>query len=462
MSSNTLTQEQKKIVLSSIKIKQIVAGAGCGKTFTIIEAITHYFTKGLKAEKLMLITFTRKAASEMKERLQKKLLESNSNIDLSKAKIGTFHSVCFAMLKKYFPATIRNAEIMDEEKSKNVHYSISEKYKEKLLGLPLDVLFKSEDLKPELVKIKKQIEKEYNSHKKLHNLLDFDDIIYTFLDAAKKSKKLSTIQKDFSLVVVDEFQDSGKLEMEFLKILKPKRLMVVGDDWQSIYSFRRADLEYTKNFRKYFSGSKQFFLTCNYRSTTNIISVSAQSIRKCKGLISKKIKAYNKLGPRPVLVLFQKNQLLEESIKEISLWLSKNPSGHTALLSRTNRQSDLMKKIFLKSYRPTPSKNDNDKKNKIEFMTIHQAKGLEFDNVIIAPIDSKSIPHPDGKVEEEMRLLYVACSRAKKNLLMLAAHSKNPSPFLSFFRRSLKKFYLLDTGKIKKTLEKDWGISSAG
>ena len=121
-----------------------------------------------------------------------------------------------------------------------------------------------------------------------------------------------------------------------------------------------------------------------------------------------------------------------------------------------------MEKIFLKSFRKESAKKDQNRNNKIEFMTIHQAKGLEFDNVIIAPIDSKSIPHPDGKVEEEMRLLYVACSRAKKNLLMLAAHSKNPSPFISFFRRSLKKVYLLDTRKIKKNLDKDWGISSAG
>jgi len=480
-----LSNEQSNIVYHKARFKQVIAGAGCGKTFTVVELIFQQILEGLDPARLMLITFTRKAADEMKMRLIKKYQDYGSKNNklsrhLEKSFIGTFHSISLRLLQHFFPNISQGKRIINEEEQQRIYSNIALDYKPLLKGLPLTILHnlslpenkseyhpalhqtiayfelkanranaaskanKTDPFLNKLIQIKLEIEAKYQRFKMENRLIDFNDMLQlwnkSFSIADKKLKK--NIINHFDLIVVDEFQDTGLTEMNFLLNIDPRKLLVVGDDWQSIYSFRKAEVFFSVNFHKFFSKSKRFYLTTNYRSSPEIIKSSNQVIKYCPGLLPKKLKPHHPKGRNPLILFGDEYHTLRNTLKlsvEYALE-SQETNEQLAILCRTNKQVAKIKELIQVRVKS------------LKVMTIHQSKGLEFDYVFIYILDKKSLPHPAAKIDEEIRLFYVAMSRAKKFLVIFALVGLNQSPFLAMLNK--KTIKRLISPKLKIYLKK--------
>jgi len=226
----------------------------------------------------------------------------------------------------------------------------------------------------------------------------------------------SDIQNRFTYVMVDEFQDTSENNFKLLKLLLPENIpnvFMVGDDWQSIYKFRDARIEYMVNARKYFDNLTVHTLNSNYRSKEEIVKISNRLIEKNKFRSRRFITAIRGSGGK---VLFHKVHSFEEETHLAKTLTQKYDTESIAILYRNNWQGN-----FLQS--------KMDSKPNIQFMTIHGAKGLEFDVVILCGVKDRLLPDPYTDIEEERRLMYVALTRAK-NCLHIIYHptysNKNP------------------------------------
>jgi superfamily I DNA/RNA helicase len=185
-----------------------------------------------------------------------------------------------------------------------------------------------------------------------------------------------------------------------------KNLFAVGDDWQAIYGFRNARVEYILGMKKYFPHLRVHKLTINYRSRAELVSVSNRFIKGNKKRTKKKLSAA--LGRGGSVYHYSVSSFDEECILVKNL-LEKN-TGETAILFRNNRQGEALLKRF-----PEIEHREN-----TFFMTIHSSKGLEFNTVIITGVDDAIIPDRNSYIEEERRLFYVALTRAKERLYVVS------------------------------------------
>ena len=395
------------------KCVQLIAGAGSGKTTTLIEAIKAYVHNQSNAENVCFITFTKKAAHEMKERLSKQ--------NISAGFIGTIHSFAYQLIRKDGKEKLNIIQDSNEIYKKLVE----EKFQE-LKYIPMEFLFHRGQTQNERVR---ELKNNYEKYKEEKNLYDFDDLI-------TKSIRLlhdKSIENPYPVVLVDEFQDTSPLQVEFIRALEPKKLFVVGDDWQSIYKFRGADVSVNINFAKTFKGSTRMFLTRNFRSQKRIVKLGNQAIKLSKEYIRKKLVAHKKRESRPTCLIFYKKSNESDShqriLKKMLLWNSKNcPLSEATILVRTNREQAILEKII-----PTG----------FDVMTLHSSKGLEFENVIIWGIQKKNIPHEWGDLDEEVRLLYVGITRAKSRLQFVAIEEENHhSSFLPFLNSKCRVAYI--------------------
>ena len=381
-------------------IVQLLAGAGSGKTTTLIEAVR--IRKLLNTnEKVALITFTKKAAIEMKERL----LKSSTHVEF----VGTIHALCHKLIKSE-----RNFKLLqnDLEVLKPIVKSVMGNSQ-----IPLEFALQGSSTTLEQ---KEMILAKYREYKKEHDLLDFSDLI---LEATKLQ---SNLKEMFETIFIDEFQDTSPLQMKFIKSLKFKKLFVVGDEKQSIYKFRNADVQIFLDFKSQFPKTKQFQLRKNYRSQKRIVKLANRFISNSKEVISKPLRSTQGSDQKPILYVFTEPVTLVEKMTKFVATLKANDEYHT--LVRTNHQKDQIEGIL------PPN---------ISVMTIHSSKGLEFENVVIFPLDEGTIPHKWGNYEEERRLFYVAMTRAKKNLKIVASdiNSKH-SNFLPELAKTMKIKYL--------------------
>lgn len=381
-------------------IVQLLAGAGSGKTTTLIEAVR--IRKLLNTnEKVALITFTKKAAIEMKERL----LKSNTHVEF----VGTIHALCHKLIKSE-----RDFKLLqnDLEVLKPIVKSVMGSSQ-----IPLEFALQGSATSLEQ---KEMILAKYSAYKKEHDLLDFSDLI---LEATKLQ---SNLKEMFETIFIDEFQDTSPLQMKFIKSLKFKKLFVVGDEKQSIYKFRNADVQIFLDFKSQFPKTKQFQLRKNYRSQKRVVKLANQFISNSKEVISKPLRSTQGSNKKPILYIVTEPLTLVEKMTKFVATLKANDEYHT--LVRTNHQKDQIEGILPRH---------------ISVMTIHSSKGLEFENVVIFPLDKGTIPHKWGNYEEERRLFYVAMTRAKKNLKIVASdiNSKH-SNFLPELAKTMKIKYL--------------------
>ena len=284
-----LNEEQLKPVLDTEGAVLVLAGAGSGKTRVLTSRIAYIISKGLAdLSSILAITFTNKAAGEMKERLINLLGEGDGKW------ICTIHSMCVKILRQFaeranlkpnfsiYSDVERNNLIKkafveldfdDERLLKNVKYHIGNA---KMLGLDPDLYgekYCSEFRIDDIVAVYER----YNSHLKENNALDFDDLLLETLRLLRRDSEVKEYLSDkFKYVLVDEFQDTNAVQYNIIKLLssKHKNLFAVGDDDQSIYGWRGAEIDNILRFDKDFPEAKVYKLERNYRSTKSILNLA--------------------------------------------------------------------------------------------------------------------------------------------------------------------------------------------
>ncbi len=524
----------------------IVAGAGSGKTRTLTQRLAHLIKTGILPRKVVAITFTNKAAGEMRSRI------SLPAAHLSPPFIGTFHSFGASILRKEAKSLGRagNFVIFDSDDSLKV-------IKRVLLSLNLPQRYSPPKIRYEISKIKNnlldpsgldnwlaQSFSEYERDLRRQNAFDFDDLIQKVVELFQADPAiLAKHQSRFDYILVDEYQDINLAQYALVKLLgqRHRNLNVVGDDQQSIYGFRWSDFTNFLNFEKDWPEAKIVELGENYRSTKNIVSAAAAVIGNNKFQRPKNLWTENDAG-HPIKVIGSESA--EEEAEAITDNILKSPLKEFAILYRTNAQSraleqalsfnsipyevfgglkfyerkeikdllaglryalnprdELSRERLEKTFRKAPARelvqnlpplaeklslleligfflkttsyfeflaakfenaedrtqnvtelinfastfktlpdflervsllqpldetalsSDISPGKKVKLMTIHLAKGLEFDSVYVVGVSEGLIPHErslysEAELEEERRLMYVAMTRARQNLTL--------------------------------------------
>ena len=362
-----LNDRQKEAVLHTEGPLLILAGAGSGKTRVLTHRIAYLIEeKGIFPGNILAITFTNKAANEMKERVAG-LLDG----DINNIWMGTFHSICVRILRrdidkigfqKSFSIYDRDDQItLVKECIKEINLD-KDMYKERV------VLSIISSLKDSMTKPDTYINQNYNDfykrnvgevyalyEKKLkgNNALDFDDLIIKTVELFKTNPTiLEYYQNKFRYIFVDEYQDTNKIQYEFIRLLSGKRknLCVVGDDDQSIYKFRGADITNILNFEKDFPNTKIIKLEQNYRSTQNILDVANHVIKNNYERKDKKLWTANEEGSQVVVenVVDSDEEAYFVANKMEELMTEGYKPSDFAILYRTNAQSRSFEEVFMR------------------------------------------------------------------------------------------------------------------
>ena len=306
-----LNPAQKKAVEEIKGPCMIIAGAGSGKTRVLTFKIAHLIESGISPFEILALTFTNKAANEMKERISE-LVKGNSE----KIWMGTFHSMCARILRIEADKIgfTRNYTIYDTEDSvhlikqimtdngistentnpKGIHSAIS-KLKNKLI-LPLEF---SNLVKTPFDKIINSVYDDYQKSLLKNNCMDFDDLLIKPIELFKRYPDiLEKYQERFKFILVDEYQDTNKAQYILIKLLSDKyrNVSIVGDDAQSIYKWRGAEIQNIFDFEDDFKECKVFRLEQNYRSTKNILNLADDVIKKNRKQITKNLWTNNSDG----------------------------------------------------------------------------------------------------------------------------------------------------------------------
>ena len=321
---NGLNEQQREAVLHKDGPIMIVAGAGSGKTKVLTTRIAHLLAQGVDAFNILALTFTNKAAKEMKERIER-ILGNSSARNLY---IGTFHSVFARILRGEAPRLgyPNNFTIYDTDDAKSVlktvinelnlddkHYKPGVVYnrisqaKNSLVGASEyanDYAIQQEDMRSNRPAIS-QIYAAYAQRCFKNGAMDFDDLLIKMYQLLKEHpESLHKFQHKFKYILIDEYQDTNAAQYEIIKLLGAahENVCVVGDDAQSIYSFRGATIENILQFQKDYDDVKVVKLEQNYRSTQSILHVANQVISNNKNQIEKVLFTENAEGEKIKLV----------------------------------------------------------------------------------------------------------------------------------------------------------------
>ena len=359
-----LNESQRAAVAYNDGPLLVIAGAGSGKTRVLTYKIAYLLTQGVPAGHILALTFTNKAAREMKQRILRLVGEDVGRY----LWMGTFHSICSRMLRaeaEYIGFT-RDFTIYDAADQKSlVKKIVKDLQLDDKIYRPGAVLerissAKSAFIFPEAYAQNEQYAKidrlerlykmpsvyaEYNRRLKEANAMDFDDLLmYTVLLLRNNAEVRERYQQRFWHVLVDEYQDTNHTQYLIVKLLaEPQNhICVVGDDAQSIYSFRGATIENILTFQNGYTGAKLFKLERNYRSTQNIVNAANSLIHKNKGQIYKEVYSEKEAGERLHLTGYSTDREESAAVARQILGLhrlNKRDYEGIAILYRTNSQS---------------------------------------------------------------------------------------------------------------------------
>lgn len=362
MDLSVLNKEQKEAVLYNEGPLLIIAGAGSGKTRTIIYKIANLIDSNVNPSSILAITFTNKASDEMKNRITDLIGVKAKNIFIS-----TFHKFCGRVLRIYIEGIgYRNDfsiyDVEDQHRLltkiiKDLGYD-DKKIKAKAIASRISFC-KNHGLSVEEYSDKKPTDtdiaivecaKEYDKRMFANNAIDFDDMLLLCVRVLKEvPEALKALQRKFKYILVDEYQDTNLIQFEIIKLLvnnSDSLLTVVGDDDQSIYKFRGADITNILEFEDSFSGAKVIKLTQNYRSTNNILNVANSIIKNNEGRKGKKLWSNN--GDGDIVKFTEYEDDFQEADKIIRRIKEKSNYKNTAILYRTNVQSGKFEKMCAK------------------------------------------------------------------------------------------------------------------
>lgn len=351
-----LNEQQIKAVQKTQGALLVLSGAGTGKTRVLIARTKHILDKNLaKPWQIMLLTFTNKAANEIKNRLIKNI---DSDINISDLWVGTFHSICLRILRTNSEKAGLNQNFIilgeDEQKTviRNVLSNMNLDPKGYDIGEMIDNFSLIKDKGLDSVNNEtNKIFQEYNKELKRLNAVDFGDIIIKVIELFNSNPSIAEkYQKQFKYIMVDEFQDTNISQYEFLKKISfiNKNICCVGDDDQSIYSWRGAEIKNMLNFNKHFENSEVIRLETNYRSTKNILGVANSLISKNKSRLGKTLDTLNDINNEKVYIFNIPTDKDEANFISKTILENKFKLSDTAILIRNGSLSRIFEEEFTK------------------------------------------------------------------------------------------------------------------
>ena len=369
---DTLNPPQQEAVFHTEGPLLILAGAGSGKTRVLTHRIAHLIAdKGVNPFNILAITFTNKAAQEMRERVDKL-----TGADGMSVWVATFHSTCVRILRRYIDRLgyDNRFTIYDSDDQKTLMKEIcrklnidTKKYKERSLLAQISHA-KDEMITPDEMEMnaggdfnqKKvaQVYREYQAALKSNNALDFDDLLVKTVELFQNcGDVLESYQEKFRYIMVDEYQDTNTVQFKFVSLLAARygNLCVVGDDDQSIYKFRGANIGNILGFERVFPDAKVIRLEQNYRSTKNILNAANEVIANNAARKEKRLWTENPEGEKLHFRQFMNGfEEAEYVIGDIAKKKREHLADYRecAILYRTNAQSRLFEEKCLKANIP--------------------------------------------------------------------------------------------------------------
>lgn len=406
-----LSKSQNDIVLSDSRNIVVDAAAGSGKTRVLVERVKHLISKGADPNRIVIITYTNKAADELVQRLS-----SVSGSD--KCFIGTIHSYAYKLLRR----NDMTFEIFSEDIQTRYMRYLIEKYGYRCTFSDYELFVKLEKLVSLGKMSKNDVSKHFSDISvyneimnllgretsyacketvvtlcKQNNVLTFDDLI----ESVTKQKLFGKIEHLF----VDEVQDIGYLEFNFLLALKAENNFMIGDDYQNIYGFRGGDVRIFLSLIEN-DDWKTYTLSENYRCARSIIDYANNIIKNATDIVNKDVVAFRDTCGD---VQFFSKSMLAKEIKKLQ-------NEKFLILVRTNKEASSVCAALKADgipYRQARSEDSVDSINEnIIIMTVHQAKGLECKNVAIYG----KFPFNGKGSSDELKVLYVAITRAMDRL----------------------------------------------
>lgn len=364
---DTLNEQQKEAVLHTEGPLLILAGAGSGKTRVLTHRIAYLIEeRGINPWNILAITFTNKAAGEMRERVDRLVGYGSESIWVS-----TFHSMCVRILRRHIGLLgyDTNFTIYDTDDQKTLMKDVckllqvdTKIYKERALMAAISHA-KEELITPEEFRLQAEgdysrrkiaeVYEEYEKQLKANNALDFDDLLVKTVQLFQTQKDvLEYYQERFRYIMVDEYQDTNTVQFRLIQLLasRYRNLCVVGDDDQSIYKFRGANIKNILNFEQEFEDAKVIKLEQNYRSTGNILNAANAVIRNNRGRKDKTLWTDNgegdKIQFRQFDTAYDEAEYIAEDIRDHVDQGDGSYHDH-AILYRTNAQSRMFEEKFV-------------------------------------------------------------------------------------------------------------------
>ena len=457
---NKLDNFQKKAVLAEEENTLILAGAGSGKTLTIVSKISYLLKKGVLPEEILCLSFTNASTNDLNKKLKKYNVKALTFHKLA-SKVIRYYGYNYKIVKddvllKIIDKEVNYYEIKDLIKLNfitlnkgqdiiNMHNlmfkeSLEYNYFRKTIVSFIN-LFKNQnydiskfnEFKTNSKRINKyillikRVYIKYMTYLKQENLLDFNDMINKATDLVKKYGYYN-----YKYIIIDEYQDTSLSKCLFIKALAVNsKVIVVGDDWQSIYKFSGANLEVFRNFKEYFPYTKVFKLENTYRNSQELLTLMTNFIMKNKYQLNKKLIS-NKSILKPIKVYYYDNNQTKLLTKILD-----NLKEDYIILGRNNDNINLVPKKYQK-----------------KFMTVHKSKGLEASIVVIINLEDNVLGFPNKLVSdevlrcilpkedalaEERRLFYVALTRTKTYNILLVNKDK-PSMFVNEIIRDYPEY----------------------
>jgi DNA helicase-2/ATP-dependent DNA helicase PcrA len=447
------TASQKKAAKAKEPLVMVIAGAGSGKTKTIVDRVKSLTRGGGDPRKIRVLAYTNDVSKELNNRINPKIKHVNIGDHFSQfdVPVSTFSSWCKEILDKYLG-----------EKYKGYRLLIPEGAKLKLRGIAKDVGFSSYKEQCKVIDIletsinrccslKKTIERYYSleninltkvrkvrelfkEYKKQENLYDYNDFIKLSVEEVKSNNAIAkSVSRAFKHIIVDEMQDSNKLQWKLLTLLTKEgtNLFCVGDPAQSIYGFRGASYREIERFKLKFDNAEIYRLAGNFRTTESILELT-NFVRTRLGY--KELKCCTTGGNLPQLVESTRfDQLLVWLRRTLIERRAKFPKESVQILIRTNKAVEQAISVIKEDERLS---SDLQVK-RIKIMTMHGSKGTESDACFV--VDPRLTDNWLQKKEDTLRLLYVALTRAKKHLVIC-----NSANGQSYYEDSKEDIFLLD------------------
>lgn len=487
---DTLNPMQREAVFTTEGPLLVLAGAGSGKTRALTHRVAYLIEeKGVKPWNILAITFTNKAAGEMRDRVNS-LVEYGAD----SVWVSTFHSLCVRILRRFIEniGYTTDFSIYDSDDTKTLMKQIfkdlevnTKVLKERgVLGVISSA--KNEMISPEEFMLSAKAEgdsrlkriaelyMEYQKRLKKNNALDFDDLLVKTVELFQsKQEVLEYYQDRFRYIMVDEYQDTNTAQFELVRLLasKYRNLCVVGDDDQSIYKFRGANIHNILNFEQYFPDAKVIKLEENYRSTQNILDAANAVIqnnvgRKSKALWTQK-DAGDKIECRDFDTAFDEAEYIAHSINSF-VRKGTFSYGDSAVLYRTNAQSRLLEERFVREnipYKIVGGVNFYARKEIKDLLsylkTIDNAQDdLAVKRIINVPkrgIGATTIAKVQDYADENMMSFYAALKMADEIPTLSKATATKIRPFVTFIQTLRSKLPYISLEQLMDEIIEDTG-----